>query len=750
MINNIIKYIDAPAGFGKTYSAIKEIKRLDDGLNPAQILIITKTNALGLQWQEDLYSCDLRRNIICINSDNTDYPIKKLKEALDKKTNDIIIMSETAWLILNANEDMQDKEHKIVFYDELPQPQFVASYHIPITHNLLTDLLKVEEKEQGIYTCTIKNRQKTQNYLKEKDEVYEKFSNLLNMTLAKHIYAVSVNKSVYDNYLNGKSSKDNLDFYITVDDCIYHGFKEFYLLGALFGETLLKRCFKKTQFVNHTHNFGIQQGQKHVNGNRLTICYLTEGNWSKTLLQKQSGREEGETYWDVTAKYINQLDCPALVYCNTNVNTKLLNEKFTILSPVQIGVNKYSDFTTSIFLAALVPSNEEVNYYSKQGITREDIVRSRSRYAMYQALFRDNMRDQTSHKPVMWIVPTKDDAEWLASQFVETSQPQIKFLDSGIGYSLKNNQFDPERKKEINDYINGKKKTIKNLSKQPDTFTFVSNLFNENVYNMELSQDDFFLELQNNKTKGETHVIGCAFNNSLFKSAKKTKDAFTKLDCKLTYDNHKFSNGLAFDFDLDDEEPENKAEIKECVVASLLNLGVKFLVRDSSTPGNFHVWIKTAHKMDKDVYKDVQHFFSKMFFAYKNDKATEKAVQKIHIDKGQVNCEIYDGGALDIINLMSTKEFKDIINDRIEQEIKENTITNESNKTAKTNHKKADDIINVFNQNPCNDNIYGLVKGLKLGARMTDKEIENICFSSVPYFIGHTEHQKELKRAITK
>ncbi|MBS0984329.1 DEAD/DEAH box helicase family protein [Gluconobacter cerinus] len=726
-----IKVINAVCGAGKSFTAKSMIKRFQTE-NKYQFIIVAKTVSLCQQWHDELSL--INKNVVFYHSGNTVSPVFTFQNEFKNNTtiNAIFIMTEACFELLLATNSIPKKNKKVI-HDEFMKPYDIISLDCPQSHELITQGISVTEYEEGTYRLSSKNNSLLEKYQNSNDAAYNVFKPLATAILQSHNFKCDVNKKDWDAYVsNVQKGKEKLEIFVFKNDTMYHGFNDFFLLGALFETTLIKQVFSDTTFHDITYGFIFQKPTKTHDGSKIQVCYLFN-NYSRTFIETKT--TSGNRVWDELVKEINiTFDNKVLVYINNHKRNERINsgfnENFIIESPNVIGINSYKYIKTSVYLASTNPTNIAVSYFAKKGITREQIEKSVSRYNMYQALMRDASRDQQNQDIVVWVVPTESDAIWIHNLLVDA--PPIEKLEINIKTDRRIKFDDPEIARKVTDIQNKERKRWKKLEPKPDTFMFTENVFNTGKQEVNISQDDFIAGWIEHTAQGETHVINAQFN----------KQRTKKIDFdKLTRENHQYSNGLFLDIDNDGLKDDEMTTYQDVINA--LPEGTKLAFRNTMTCGNFHVFIPTKQKLSYEAYKVVQRVIISKIGC---DPATQKATQKIHFDKGQVGSYVHEGSYLDVDIIYRTNEAREIIYKQIIQEEKrDDDVENMAKKTNYESAKKSCDKFNSISDKEKHNAIYGLVKDLRHKAHMTENEIEMFCSQNCPYFFGSSERLKKLR-----
>lgn len=162
-------------------------------------------------------------------------------------------------------------------------------------------------------------------------------------------------------------------------------------------------------------------------GQRVRIYYFSERNASDTFF-----RDGGKPLTQV-AEWLNANLTGAFFYCFNEKHHIPLTGKgngfASRLTPKQAGTNDLLDYTCAVWLAAMVPGDDEVHVIGTYGITKDEVVQDREREALYQFVMRSNLRVFDSTESVDIYVFSRDQAKSLREML---GGGDIQHIDVGI------------------------------------------------------------------------------------------------------------------------------------------------------------------------------------------------------------------------------------------------------------------------------------------------------------------------------
>ena len=429
---DIIYYVDALAGAGKTYALSEYAQK--HALKGSKILFVQPTKYLIGQTNEGLLrSYNPEVVVKQFHGDVTDGSvIKNLTNYLNGPMpgGQIVFTTHSAFMSVSYIKKKWDWN---LIIDEEINPIDHFCLNLLHNHQMVTNHIQLREygpkygllKPNGSGLDTIvKNKANDQFYA-------------LVEPLAKKIqnddWQVFVNQEKYHALITGE--KAQLEVFSELKASKFLGFKKTIMASALFENTFTYHLFKKQGCIFRKLN-GIEKNfryNEHPNGHLINFYYLIDGSWSKNLRDK--------TYHDKgtigeTALEIAQQLFEGDIFSYLTNKDDVLNYK-NIPNAVRLpnaphGMNNYQHIRNFVCLSALNPSPGLIGFLRDKNLTTEEIKNAIYRMAAYQAFLRTAIRnpDDLSIKNALLI--DKASAEWMAGLFQGS---QVKYLP-GLGENL--------------------------------------------------------------------------------------------------------------------------------------------------------------------------------------------------------------------------------------------------------------------------------------------------------------------------
>jgi hypothetical protein len=422
---------DSPAGAGKTHAAI--MLSADLATKGHKVIIAQNTTNLMRQTYARLKNHPAKPKVTCLYRKAREAVVPLIENHIATAVPDegqVLIISHEALLRLNgANRKFWD-----LIVDEIPNGFVHMPLKIAKTHNIITDHLDVSTQLiDGVSVVKAKNAAAIQAMIENEteDQVIETFSKLLN-AITSPDRLVLVDSEKYEDLISNPSTLGHVDFYSVLVDTFARGFNNVTLMGANARETSLFVLWEKLMSVNWQEHPSITNSllyQTHQNGDRLSIKYLFDRNWSgyfasldsdeSTNLEKVA--EFAESYFDGRSY---------LWHANESVNPELMKSPHRLPS-VAHGLDRadYRSTHNVVLLSALNHHPQTYTFLDKLGVDNHTAQTMVSYQAEYQALMRCSLRDPNAIAPVTVMVMSKGSAEWLQSKFPGST---IEKLDPGI------------------------------------------------------------------------------------------------------------------------------------------------------------------------------------------------------------------------------------------------------------------------------------------------------------------------------
>jgi hypothetical protein len=187
---------------------------------------------------------------------------------------------------------LENRHQWHVIFDEVPTVDLVDLFNVPETHRLITDALSFSSHDAayGIFTARegadIPLRKIARNPRGE--EIWGRFKGFAKRVLSPH-WDVFALQSNYHALLSGDGCTRKLVTHSILKPSIFDGYKQIILASALFTQSTLYRLWT-AQGVAFTpvadHMMRGLRYNRHDNGALITIRYLLDRDWSKSLRDK--------------------------------------------------------------------------------------------------------------------------------------------------------------------------------------------------------------------------------------------------------------------------------------------------------------------------------------------------------------------------------------------------------------------------------------------------------------------------------
>ena len=535
--------------------------------------------------------------------------------------------------------------------------------NLPETHGLISSLVStspVPDTQYDLLTIDDDEQLKTIAENKHSDEVWDEFKELA-YTLLSPRWDSYVGRKSYENLIDGGGSKLTV-FSLLRPDIVY-GFRSVTLAGACFKDSLLYRYWSKRGIgFTQTTKLNLRYNQ-HENGDKLTILWAVEQDWSKWL----SKQKDGQVLKMIAEAVRNEFCGSNFLFAQNKGDDLFRGIKNAILLPnAPHGLNNFSHIGNVVFLPArnLKPSHCKFLEHMID-FTADEIRTAIHRQVAYQTVMRGSLRDPENHEPKRIFVPDLGTAEWLKSHFPGATLRKLETDFHKLGLPVTRGRkriysSDAERKKasrqrlkenkikEFNELLNHEAPNDNQLlninfhnighdmsiSTNSNFVTeFRGSLF-ENIYSKRgviystKTIGDFEKELENaflNEIydKKEDNILICA---SAF-----DPDKVVKTDRGL--DNVVFASGIWLDFDGGDLSPDKLSRLFPSIRMTIYS---SFSSSKSSL--RFRVYISTDTTMNAKQYRAVVDAILSVIRTggFKDKKLTRKS--KIHgLDMGKRN-----------------------------------------------------------------------------------------------------------------
>jgi hypothetical protein len=429
--NDVIKihYVDGLCGSGKTFGLGKYMQKSP---NEHKFIITTPSRSLATQifdqfielGIEHVYKIHSPDKSTSASASNVISEIMLKIDLINTLGHGVIICTQQAFSRIEFFEN--DHSWTLVI-DEIPSIDKFDAPTLPYNHNLLSKYITLGEetgKTNGLYEMHSKDMEIHSNH----DDVNKVFKHIVDDIndpnyrcytdkaiwdkLVKHhqVTADTLKDAEYGNKLN------KLYFLRLLQPTIYQGFKQVIMMGANFTQSLLHEywsVFCNVQFIPFHEITENLRYTKYANGDRLTIHYLQEGNWSKTSANKMVNNK---SKLDHFAKLVEEfMDNREFIYMTNNDDSREFThgKKAPVISH---GINHFSDIDNIYFSPALNNQPKHNTMLGQLGFDNAFIKRAMFHEIAHQAIMRTSLRRDCLN-PVTAIVSDKSTAEAIARQF---------------------------------------------------------------------------------------------------------------------------------------------------------------------------------------------------------------------------------------------------------------------------------------------------------------------------------------------
>jgi hypothetical protein len=428
--NDVIKihYVDGLCGSGKTYGLGKYIQQSP---NQHKFIITTPSRILATQIYDQfiglgigqLYAIYTQEDVI--TSSNIPAEIMTKINQINKIGHGVIICTQQAFPRIDFFENKQDWT---LIIDEIPAIDKFDSPSLPYNHHLLSKYIDLGEEvgnTKGLYEIranglTIPSNQDDVNaFFKNivediNDPNYHCYTDKANwdkLVIRQQVTTDTLQDAVFGN------NQNKMYFLRLLQPTIYQGFKQVIIMGANFEQSLLQHywsIFCGVEFIPFHEITENLRYTKYDNGERLTIRYLQEENWSKHSAGKMV---DGNPKLDQFAKLVEEFmgDQEFIYMTNNDDSREFTNGKKAPV--ISHGINEFDVIDNIYFSPALNNQPKHNQMLCELGIDDTFIKRAMFHEVAHQAIMRTSLRRRDCQNQVTAIVSDKATAEAIARQF---------------------------------------------------------------------------------------------------------------------------------------------------------------------------------------------------------------------------------------------------------------------------------------------------------------------------------------------
>ena len=423
--------VDALAGAGKTTSACKwAVRQAKLG---CKIAIVQPSRKLIDEFVEKVEAMnDDSFNIKRIDSDTAPGQVqasvieylKQVNPTEQKHYGEILFITHSTFRALPY---WHNRQIWTIIHDEVISVDNCWSLRIPDTHNIITDHIDVVEHDLLHYELRPKNETELRHIAlnRKRDDTWKEmfFSEIASDVLSQDC-TVLIRKTCWNQHLqnNIKDLNVRFDCFSLLEPRIFDGFKMVIVMGALMSHTIMNLYWSLNSDVRFVSFKPIQKQlryQNHDNGERLTIKYMLDENWSKQMRDRPivEGYTALDYLRDLSIKmfgeekfiYMANVDVGETLFKDTKNAIKLPNSPY--------GHNEYQDINNVVVASAINPTPIHYSFLTSKGIDSAAAKNAYYAQLAYQAIMRSSIRNPLNTEPVTVLVPDKDCGDFLVRLF---------------------------------------------------------------------------------------------------------------------------------------------------------------------------------------------------------------------------------------------------------------------------------------------------------------------------------------------
>ncbi|WP_238182826.1 hypothetical protein, partial [Methylobacterium trifolii] len=404
-----IYYINALAGAGKTFAMYRHAHAL--AADGEGVLIVLPTVKLIGEVAADLRSLSPVVAIDVIHTGVAESVVRSVLAALFQgpQKGRILIIT---WAAILRLPFFPNKAAWHVFIDEVPQVYSSVTAIVPETHKFLTGHVDMRPKGPRYGRIAVRSRAGLKKLAQTDDEVLAKTLGTMARDLLSPNLSGYADLSAYDALVSGRGKK--LTLFFLLRPRMLYGFKRVTMLGANFLSSLLYLLWSDegVHFIEDTSLGAQLRYHEHGNGNLVQIRYAVEGQWSKTLRDKEDRR----LLRAIAASAATWMAGEPFAYiANKDVMDLGLFEEPQAhpLPQVSHGLNSFSQLHNVVHLSARLPPPEQYGFLAWRGADPKAIRRAVHEEAIYQTVLRISIRDLASRSVKKVVVPDRSSADYL-------------------------------------------------------------------------------------------------------------------------------------------------------------------------------------------------------------------------------------------------------------------------------------------------------------------------------------------------
>jgi hypothetical protein len=413
-----IFYVDGLCGSGKTHG-LREYLLSNKSLHP-KVIIITPTKELNRQIKKDFGD-----EAIKIDGDSSDKVVSdivsKIKEVNALKQG-IIIATHAAYEMIPFFEN---KHEWLLVVDEIPAIDSFKQHKMPYSSHILTDFFAAMPFNETMSKIVKKPNAANIKANTLPDDVTDIFAEVgQNMMKGHDVFTHTQNWRnicdyglVEDDTRETRTQKNMVSLLTLKSPIVFNGHKDVIMMGAKFTESILFKWWKIAHGVDWVEFKQIKlRYDQYDFGNRVTINYMVENNWSKHVRNKKddSGCVVGELFADYVSTHFK----------DTFLLVKNKDDQFNYgdyakeIPVICHGRNDLSKYNKIAFTASLNRQPKHLEYLTNVGLDSSYVKNATVHEVAHQSVMRSSLRDVNSKDEVEILVMDKSTADSLACMFI--------------------------------------------------------------------------------------------------------------------------------------------------------------------------------------------------------------------------------------------------------------------------------------------------------------------------------------------
>jgi len=423
-----IQFLDALAGAGKTRALSRYAIQLATA--GGHVLFVQPSK----QLIDATIRCEFRDaprsiSVMAIHGGNTRQVVQAIIQ--NSKENAagngaVLFITHAAFLRLSY---IENRHQWHLIFDEVPTVDVPDPFNIAETHRMITDAVcfSPHDAAYGVITARegadIPLRKIARN--PRGDDNWGRFKGLAERVLSPH-WDVFALQSNYQGLLRGDGETRQLVTHSMLKPSIFVGFKQVILASALFTESILYKLWTaqgvQLQPVADAMLKRLRYRQ-HLNGALITIRYLLDRDWSKTLRDKPICLD-GEEMLRSLRDRLPGMICAAhdghpFAWMGNN---DIPDDYFGAANAIRLpnsphGLNGFQHLHHAVVLSALNATPAHFRFMETRGIAGDELRTASYRSAVYQAAMRISIRDPNDLTPKTITIMDAVTARWLGDRF---------------------------------------------------------------------------------------------------------------------------------------------------------------------------------------------------------------------------------------------------------------------------------------------------------------------------------------------